>query len=104
MNASHNELNAYAIFTISMLVLISMNLITTIIGYMAWKCKKDHIVVRTINRLGLFASFLVPISALCHHLFGKVRLRKLRSRDKPCTDLALLNIRSSQASIVLYVS
>jgi hypothetical protein len=55
------QFNLYNIFEISILVFISMNLITTIVGYMAWKYKMDNTFVRTINRLGLLGSFVVPI-------------------------------------------
>jgi hypothetical protein len=55
------QFTLYSIFEISVLVFISMNLITTIVGYMGWKYKNDSRFVKTINRLGLLASFLVPI-------------------------------------------
>jgi hypothetical protein len=56
-----SQFNLYTIFEISILVFISMNLITTIAGYMAWRYKVDNAFVSTINRLGIFGSFLVPI-------------------------------------------
>jgi hypothetical protein len=55
------QFTLYSIFEISVLVFISMNLITTIVGYMGWKYKNDSRFVKSINRLGLLASFLVPI-------------------------------------------
>jgi len=55
------QFTLYSVFEISVLVFISMNLITTIVGYIGWKYKNDSRFVKSINRLGLLASFLVPI-------------------------------------------
>lgn len=52
--------NLYSIIEISVLLFISMNLITTIVGYVTWKYKEDNTFVKTIDRLGLLASFIVP--------------------------------------------
>jgi hypothetical protein len=55
------QFTIYTVFEVSVLLFISMNLITTIVGYMAWKYKEDNRIIKTINRLGLAASIIVPI-------------------------------------------
>ncbi len=55
------QFTLYSVFEISVLVFISMNLITTIVGYIGWKYKNDSRFVKSINRLGLLASFPGPI-------------------------------------------